>query len=80
MAMNNRMSIRTEIYCKAAVSDPDNMYFHQVMKENDATHFLKEDHKDFSYFLNKGTFELLTRSRVPEGETTPPTVWAMKQK
>ena len=59
MAMNKRMSIRTEIYCKAAVSDPDNMYFHQVMKENDATQFLKAAHKELLDLLSKGILELM---------------------
>ena len=32
MAMNMIISIITEIYSKAAVSDLDTMYFHQAMK------------------------------------------------
>ena len=39
MTMNTIIYRGTKIYAKAEVSDPDTMYFHQAMKENDATHF-----------------------------------------
>ena len=72
MATNMRISRRTEIYAKKAVSDPDTMYFHQAMKENDATQFLKSAHKIISDLLSKGVFELIPHSIVTEGETFSP--------
>ena len=39
MSTNMRISRITEKYSRAKVSDPDNMYFHQAMKKNDATKF-----------------------------------------
>ena len=44
MAINVKISRRTKIYAKSAVSDPDNIYFQHAMKENDDTQFLKEPH------------------------------------
>ena len=80
MAMNMRISRRTKVYAKAAVYDPDTMYFHQAMKENDARQFLKEAHKEFADLLSKGNYELIPCSIVPEGETLFRAVWATKQK
>ena len=45
MALNKRIPRRTIIYSKAVVSDLDNMYFQQAVKENDATQFLNAAHK-----------------------------------
>ena len=59
MAMNTRMSRITVIYAKVAVSDPYTMYFHQAMKVNDDTQFLKAEHKEFAYFLSVGIFYLI---------------------
>ena len=58
MAINIIISRRTEIYAKAEVSDPDNIYFHQSMKKNDTTKFLKASHKEFAYFLSKRILNL----------------------
>ena len=52
--MNTRVSTRTGIYAKVELSHPDTIYFHQAMKEDDATKFLKAEHKEFEDFLNKG--------------------------
>ena len=78
MVTNMRISIRTEIFSKLSVSDPDTMYFHQAMKENDATQFLTAAHKKFLVLLSKVIFELITCRIVPEGETILPALWAMK--
>ena len=48
VSMNMRIYRITEIYYKTALSDTDNIYFHQAMKENDATRFLKAAHKEFA--------------------------------
>ena len=60
------------------MSDPDTMYFHQAMKDNDAAQILESVHKEFLDFLSKRIFELIPHSIVPEGETILPTVRAMK--
>ena len=71
---------RTKIYIKASVSDPYTMYFHQAMKENDATQFLKIVHKKFADLLGKGILKLILHHIVPDRETLFPAVWEMKQK
>ena len=75
-----RISRRTEIYAKAAVSDPYTIYFYQEMKEDDATHFLKAAHKEFADYLSKEIFELIPRSIVTEVENLFPVVWSMNWK
>ena len=80
MDTNTQITTRFRIYIKSEVSDPDTMYFHQEMKENDATQSLKTVHKAFADFIIKGIFELITKIRVPEGEIFLPAVWAMKRK
>ena len=72
MVTNMRISRRTEIFSKLSVSDPDTMYFHQAMKENDAIKFLKSAHKIISDLLSKGIFELIPHSIVTEGENISP--------
>ena len=54
MAINMRLSRRTEIYAKEAVSDTNTMYFHQAMKENGVTPFLKTTHKEFVDLISMG--------------------------
>ena len=61
------------------MSDPDTMYFHQTMRENDVTEFLKAMHKGFLEFPSKGVFKLIYHSIVPEGDNLFPAVWAMKK-
>ena len=77
--MNTIPSRRSSIYYKTAVSDKYTMYFHQAMKESDATQFLKTPHKEFVEFLSKGIFELITCSIVPEGGDLSPAVWSIKK-
>ena len=52
MDINTRISIITEIYANAKLSDPDIMYFHQVIKKSDATQSLNADHKEFLGFIS----------------------------
>ena len=62
MVVNMRISRRTEIYVKAEVSDPDTMHFHQAMKVNYSTQFLKSVYNKFGYLLCKGGVELISTS------------------
>ena len=80
MTMKTIIPIRTVIYNKEEVSDPDTMSFHQATKENYATQFLKAKYKEFADLLLKGIFELLPRRRVPERKRVFPAVWATNRK
>ena len=68
MAMTTIIPWRNRIYDKAEVYDLDTIYFHQAIKENYVTKLLKVAQKELVEFLSKGIFELVSRSRVPEGE------------
>ena len=65
---------------QAATSDPDTMYFHQAMRQPDAQDFLKAVTQEFEDLLNKGVLKFIEATRVPEGVTLFPAVWAMKRK
>ena len=62
MVVNMRIYRRTEIYVKAEVSDPDTVNFHQAMKENYSTQFLKSVYNKFDYLLGKLGVELISTS------------------
>ena len=80
MTIHTRITRRTGIYSKSEVYDPDTVYFHQEMKENDATHLFNMVHKEFVDFLSKGVIELVTHSRVIEGDKLFTAVWDTNQK
>ena len=80
MVMNTRIYRRTEIYAKEALSYIDNMYFHQSMKGNYSTDFLKASQKEFCDLPGKEIFEMIPNSIVPGGGAIFPEVWAMKRK
>ena len=65
MSINTIIPRMSEIYYQSEVSDPDIMYFHWSMKENDATQFLNVEYKEFEDLLSKGNFELKPHSIIP---------------
>jgi hypothetical protein len=50
-----------------ATTDPDTMYFHQVMKQADAKNFMDAAHNEFNDLLQRGVFEIVPVFLVPEG-------------
>ena len=63
-----------------AVSDPDTMYFHQAMKENDSEEFRASMTKEIQDQFENGNFTVVPRTEVPEGQTILPAVWQMRRK
>jgi hypothetical protein len=63
-----------------ASSDPDTMYFHQAMKQEDAAEFLKTAHMEFENLLDRDVIEIIPAYLVPKGMRTFSAVWAMKRK
>jgi hypothetical protein len=53
-----------------AASDPDTMYFHQAMKQDDATEFLKAAHKEFQSLLDREVIEINPRLSSPKRHAT----------
>ena len=64
----------------AASADPDTMYLHQSMKEPDKQEFVKAMQKEVQGQIDKGNFSVIPRSKVPEGASVLPAVWAMRRK
>ena len=61
----------------AASSDPDTMYLHQALKQPDREQFIEAMTKEVDDQIVQGNFEIIHRSKVPEGERVLPAVWAM---
>ena len=63
-----------------ATADPDTMYHHQAMQENDAKHFKQAMQKEWDNQFSNGNFMVMRQREVPEGATIFPVVWQMKRK
>ena len=56
------------------------MYWHQAMKQPDASEFRKAVIQEFNDHCERKHRVLLERSQVPKGKNILPAVWAMKRK
>ena len=63
-----------------ATSNKDTMYWHQAMKQPDASEFRKAAIREFNDHCERKHWVLLERSQVPKGKNILPAVWAMKRK
>lgn len=63
-----------------AHADPDTMYLHQALKEDDAVEFIKAMLKEVNDQMENGNFEIIKRSKVPFGVMILRAVWQMKRK
>ena len=63
-----------------ALNDPNTMYWHQAMRQQDAIHFKNAVIKEFNDHTKRNHWKLIERSRVPDGKNILPAVWAMKRK
>ena len=63
-----------------AVADPDVMYLHQAMKQQDKRQFIEAMKKEVQDQSGNGNFSLIRRSQVPQGRSVLPAVWQMKRK
>jgi hypothetical protein len=63
-----------------AASNPDTMYFHQAMKQDDATAFLNAARKEFQSLLDREVIEIIPAYLVPTGMRLFSAVWSMKRK
>ena len=64
----------------AASSDPDTMYLHEAMRQPDREQFIEAMVKEVTTHTERGHWEIMSRSGVPEGTDVLPAVWAMKRK
>jgi hypothetical protein len=64
----------------AASSNPDTMYLHQALRAPDKAEFIKAMRKEAMDHEARGHWELIPKSKVPEGTIILPSVWSMKRK
>jgi hypothetical protein len=60
-----------------AASNPDTMYFHQAMQQNDAFEFLNAARKEFQSLLDREVIEIIPAHLVPTGMRLFSAVWSM---
>jgi hypothetical protein len=77
---DDRWSYRDPLLAYKAVSDPDTLYYHQAMKEEDREKFQESMAKEVTDQFNNGNFTVIPRSEVPKGQTILPAVWQMRRK
>jgi hypothetical protein len=63
-----------------AVSDPDTLYCHEEMREEDRECFKTSMLKELTDQFENGNFTVVHKSEVPEGNTILPAVWQTKRK
>ena len=68
------------IVAMKATSDPDTMYMHQAMREDDRANFIEAMHKEVKDQYQNGNFEIVHKKNVPKDATILPTVWQMRRK
>ena len=68
------------IQAYAASADPDTMYLHEALRQPDRHKFIEAMQKEVKDHIDKGIWEVVPASKVPEGVTIVPMVWAMKRK
>lgn len=64
----------------AASSNPDIMYLHEALKAPDRDEFLKAMQQEVKDHEERGHWELVSKSDIPEGTIILPAVWAMRRK
>jgi Reverse transcriptase (RNA-dependent DNA polymerase) len=63
-----------------ARSDPDTMHYHQAMKAPDKDKFVQAMCDEIQAHVDNGHWEIVERSKVPEGTKVLAAVWAMRRK
>ena len=68
------------VYMMQASADPDTMYYHKAMREDDRDEFKSAMRKEWRDQSSNGNFTIVPKTKVPEGATVLPSVWAMRRK
>jgi hypothetical protein len=63
-----------------ASSDPDTIYWHEAMAANDKQQFLEAAKKEVMDHTENKLWEVVHKSKVPQGSLIAPGVWSMKRK
>jgi hypothetical protein len=60
-----------------AKADPDTMYLHEALKEPDREKFIEAMEKEIAQQVQRGVYSIIKKSKVPQGATILPVVWAL---
>jgi hypothetical protein len=63
-----------------AKADPNTMYLHQALKEPNPEKFIEAMEKDIAQQVQRGVYSIIKRTKVPQGATIFPVVWALLHK
>jgi hypothetical protein len=63
-----------------AKADPDTMYLHEALKEPDREKFIEAMEKEIAQQVQCGVYSIIKKSKVPQGATILPAVWALRRK
>ena len=63
-----------------ATIDPDSMYLHEAMQQEEKAKSLKAMLEEVRDQVNNGNFSIIKRNQVPKWSTILPCVWKMKIK
>jgi hypothetical protein len=64
----------------AAKADPDTMYLHEALKQEDQAQFIEAMVKEVEAHTKHGHWEVIPKAEVPRGSPILPAVWALKHK
>jgi Reverse transcriptase (RNA-dependent DNA polymerase) len=63
-----------------ATSDPDTLYYHEAMRQDDKDEFLRAMEKEINTQVDYGVYTLIPRNAVPQGVKVLPAVWSLRRK
>jgi hypothetical protein len=80
MIPDDRHEYDGPLHIYKAVSDPDTLYYHEAMREQDKDRFQESMLKEITDQFGNGNFTVIHKSQVPEGQIVLPAVWQMRRK
>ena len=77
---NENPSYLNPLMAYKATTDPDSMYLHEAIQQEDKLEFLKAMLEEFRDQIYNGNFSIIKINQVPKGRTILFCVWQMKIK
>ena len=78
-SLESEYEYKDPMACKAS-TDPDTMYLHEALKENDRKEFINAMQKEVQDQMDNGNFTIVEANDVPSDKPILPAVWQMKRK
>ena len=75
-----RVDVQHVLQVYKATADPDTMYLHEAMREEDWHQFREAMAKEIEDQMSNGNYVVIPRSQIPKGVSVLPAVWALKRK